>query len=74
LFRAFGYYKNLGLQTTGTVDGSGFIKATLGPRLKLPYGQLTLELYFGLWGVKSMSLSDISNNHRIFWARCTIPL
>ena len=76
-FRAFGYWKGLGLQTTGTVH-HGEITATAGPRIKVVHGKQKLEIYLGLIGTKGMkkvfSGWDSGREKRSFWLRYTISL
>lgn len=75
-FRFFTYYKNIGLQTTGTVHRD-LINFAVGPRMKIPYGGHTLEIYTGLWGVAGkdyvkLRLDDLNGKSGLFFLRYTI--
>jgi len=75
-FRFFAYYHNVGLQTTGTVHHD-LINVTIGPRVKMPYGGHSLEIYGGLWGVadkdySKLQFADLSGKNGLFFLRYTI--
>ncbi|MDP2684740.1 MAG: hypothetical protein Q8P20_06935 [bacterium] len=77
-FRFYGYWKNIGLQTTGTTQ-HGRINITVGPRLKMDHGKNKFELYYGLMGISGqpydkLQFGDWKNDSGSFWVRYSLKL